>query len=85
MPKTSSFSRAMALAMVVGAARADAAEQGKFDDLKAQALPLLAQFRKDGDTKPLLAAIRRVLGEDWVPQGEWSEMLQKLMEDNDVQ
>lgn len=83
MTEISSFNRSMALSTVVGAARDDATAQGKFEQLKQEMLPLIAQFRKDGQPKPLLLGIRRVLGEDWLPQGEWAEFLEKLMEKND--
>ena len=83
MAEIFSFNRMMALTMVVGAAREEAAAQGKFEQLRQEMLPLIAQFRKDGHPKPLMLGIRRVLGDGWIPQDEWAEYLEKLMEKND--
>lgn len=73
------FTRGLAFVYVVGAARQDAEDQHKGEALKSAITPLLAQFKKDGQARPVFDAIRSVLGEDWEPTGEWAAAIANLV------
>lgn len=79
MTDDKSFTAALAIAYVMGAARAEATARGVDEKLRQEVLPLIAQFRRDGLLTPLFAAIKRVLGDDWEPQDEWADAIRKLL------
>lgn len=78
---TTGFNTLLAFTMVVGAARADATRAGKFEQLRQAVIPTIPEFRKTGDGRPIIRAIRSVLGEEWTPEGEWSDYIKSLMEE----
>lgn len=69
----------LALTYVVGAARQDADAQHKGIALRAAVMPVLAQFKKDGQARPVVEAIQSVLGQDWEPTGEWAAAIENLL------
>ena len=83
MTDDKSFTAALAIAYVMGAARAEATARGVDEKLRQEVLPLIAQFRRDGLLTPLFAAIKRVLGDNWEPQDEWAEAIRKILPQED--
>lgn len=68
------FSEALAFTMYLGAANWDATPDQRVR-LRAAVLPLLPQYKIDGDTGPVEGAVRAVMGPQWSPSGEWAAML----------
>jgi len=71
--------QAMGLVMYVSAARHDATP-AQTQRLQEDVLPYLRsdQYRRRGDEQPALDLIHAIMGEDWVPTGDWARQLELL-------
>ena len=48
-----------------------AAKQHKDEALRSATIPLIKEFRKDGDIKPIIRAACEVLGDDFLDTVDW--------------
>ena len=69
--------KTVALVTYVGAANWDSTDAQRAE-LKRMVVPLLDTFRENGDVKPILVAVRSVMGKEWKPTGEWAIQLHSL-------
>lgn len=77
MSRFGPFVEPLAFALYIGAAM-EAGDPMQRVRVKARVLPLLPQYRADGDERLIRAVIRDVLGAEWVPTGEWQAWIDKL-------
>lgn len=68
------FADALAFTMYLGAANWDGTPVQR-TALRRTVLPLLPQFKLDGDTGPVERAVRTVMGPEWAPSGDWADLL----------
>jgi hypothetical protein len=71
------FGPVLAFLWYLGAAKADGTPEQR-EALRTTVTPLIAEFRRTGDTAPIRAAVRSVMGADWAPSGEWAQAIDNL-------
>lgn len=58
-------------AWIVYMMKVAAAKQHKDEALRSATIPLIKEFRKDGDIKPIIRAACEVLGDDFLDTVDW--------------
>jgi hypothetical protein len=71
------FVNALTFALLVGAAMTDATAQQR-DRLRAELKPLMPRIAEDGDLKPCARKLVEVMGQEWLPTGDFGRYIKAL-------